>query len=432
MGRTLLKKGLAMKKIISVLTAAVMALSLASCSVTDGINVQKHERNAVISFSWWGNDQRSRYMLEGLEKFEEKNNITVTPRYSELAGYKDRLDVDVYSDSACDALQIQYCWLHEYASEGHEFYDLYKLKDTIKLDNFTPEQLKLGEVNGKLMGIPTSLNSINFFYNSDTLKKYGFSEPKTWEDLFKLGRRLKSEGMYAVEMSEKSLWFSCAAYTEQATGKPMIDHNGRMQYTADDFKVMLEFYKQLIDNHVTPRPSEFNHMDFYNNKAAGIACWISEAESYFSSNTGVDADPVNISLGDPPVIDTDKKSGWYKRPMALYSIKADTGEPEKAAKLVDFLLNNDEMAALQGTEKGVPLSRSALEVLESRDMLSDIQAVANKRMEEDKSIKLMDPALENDDIRATFFSIGDEVVYNHADTYEKGGQVCEAARKIGK
>ena len=118
--------------------------------------------------------------------------------------------------------------------------------------------------------------------------------------------------------------------------------------------------------------------------------------------------------------------------MALYSIKADTGEPEKAAKLVDFLLNNDEMAALQGTEKGVPLSRSALEVLESRDMLSDIQAVANKRMEEDKSITLMDPALENDDIRDTFFSIGDEVVYNHADTYEKGGQVCEAARKIGK
>ena len=28
--------------------------------------------------------------------------------------------------------------------------------------------------------------------------------------------------------------------------------------------------------------------------------------------------------------------------------------------------------------------------------------------------------------------MGAEVVYNHADTYEKGGQVCEAARKIGK
>ncbi len=420
------------KKIISIFTAAVMALSLASCSFFDETNVQKHERNAVISFSWWGNDQRSRYMLEGLEKFEEKNNITVTPRYSELAGFKDRLDVDLNSDSACDAMQIQYCWLHEYASKGYEFYDLYKLKDTIKLENFTAEQLKLGEVNGKLMGIPTSLNSINFFYNSGTLKKYGFSEPKTWEELFKLGRRLKSEGIYAVEMSEKSLWFSCVAYTEQATGKPMIDKNGKMQYTASEFKVMLEFYKELIDNHVTPRPNEFNHMDFYNNEAAGIACWISEAESYFSSNTGVDADPVSISLGDPPVLKSDDRCGWYKRPMALYSIKADTGEPEKAAQLVDYLLNNDEMAALQGTEKGVPLSRSALEVLESKDMLSDLQSIANKRMEEDKSIGLMDPALENDDIRAKFFSIGDEVVYNNADAYEKGREVYEAAKNIGK
>ena len=421
-----------MKKIISVLTAAVMTLSLASCSLTDETNVLKHEKNTVISFSWWGNDQRSRYMIEGLEKFEDKNNITVTPKYSELAGYKDRLDVDMYSGNISDALQIQYCWLHEYASEGHEFYDLYKLKDTIKLENFTAEQLKLGEVNGKLLGIPTSLNSINFFYNSDTLKKYGFTEPKTWEQIFKLGRRLKSEGIYAVEMSEKSLWFSCVAYTEQATGKPMIDENGRMQYTADEFKVMLEFYKELIDNNVTARPSEFNHMDFFNNKAAGIACWISEAESYFSSNVGLDADSVSISLGVPPAIDSGKRSGWYKRPMALYSIKADTKEPEKAALLVDYLLNNDEMAALQGTEKGVPLSRSALEVLESRDMLSDIQAVATKKMEEDKSITLMDPALENDEIRDTFFSIGDEVVYNHADTYEKGKEVCEAAKKIGK
>ena len=118
--------------------------------------------------------------------------------------------------------------------------------------------------------------------------------------------------------------------------------------------------------------------------------------------------------------------------MELYSIKADTGEPEKAAQLVDYLLNNDEMAALQGTEKGVPLSRSALEVLESKDMLSDLQSIANKRMEEDKSIGFMDPALENDDIRAKFFSIGDEVVYNNADAYEKGREVYEAAKNIGK
>ena len=195
---------------------------------------------------------------------------------------------------------------------------------------------------------------------------------------------------------------------------------------------MLEFYKKLIDSNVTARPSEFNHTDFYNSKAAGIACWISETESYFASNRGVDANKVDISLGYQPVINADKRSGWYKKPMALYCIKGDTREPEKTAQLVDFLLNSETMAVLQGTEKGIPLSRSALEVLESRDMLSDLQAVATKHMEEDKSIGLMDPALENDEIRALFFAKADEVTYNNADAYQKGTEVCEAAKKIGR
>ncbi|MBP1536782.1 MAG: carbohydrate ABC transporter substrate-binding protein [Ruminococcus sp.] len=421
-----------MKKLICVIIAAVMALTLASCELSEQMNVQKRTRSTVITFAWWGNEQRSRYTLEGLEEFEKQKGITVSPRYSELTGFKDRLDMDKNADTMCDAFQMQYSWLNEYASQGYEFYDMYKLKNVIKLGNFSEEQLKLGEVDGKLIGIPTSLNSINFFYNSSTLRRYGFSPPETWDELFRLGERLKGEGIYAAEMSEKSLWFSCVAYTEQATGKPMMDKNGKMQYTADDFKVMLEFYKKLIDSNVTARPSEFNHTDFYNSKAAGIACWISETESYFASNRGVDANKVDISLGYQPVINADKRSGWYKKPMALYCIKGDTREPEKTAQLVDFLLNSETMAVLQGTEKGIPLSRSALEVLESRDMLSDLQAVATKRMEEDKSIGLMDPALENDEIRALFFAKADEVTYNNADAYQKGTEVCEAAKKIGR
>ena len=58
-----------------------------------------------------------------------------------------------------------------------------------------------------------------------------------------MGERLRSDGVYAVEMSEKSMWFSCVAYAEQKTGKAMFNEQGRMQYTASDFKVMLEFYK---------------------------------------------------------------------------------------------------------------------------------------------------------------------------------------------
>lgn len=419
-----------MKKLISMTIVIAMALSLASCELTNDFNVHRHEKRAAVSFSWWGNDERSGYTLEALDVYEKKNDVRVNAQYSELSGYKNKMDMDLNADSACDAMQMQYSWMYEYVAKGYEFYDLYKLKDTIRLDNFTEDQLKLGEIDGKLMGIPTSINSINFFYNSNTLKKYGFKEPKTWDELFKLGERLKSDGVYAMEMSEKSLWFSCVAYTEQATGKPMFDHSGRMQYTADDFKVMLEFYKKLIDSNVTPRQNDFNHMDFYNGKAAGIACWISEATSYFNSNTGVDADAVNISLGDPLRISKTTQGGWYKRPMALYCINAGTKDPQRAAQLVDFLVNSEEMAALQGTEKGIPLSKSAQEVLESRDMLSDLQSVASKRMNEDASIGIMNPYLETEALRKAFFSAGDDVAFSNTGAYEKAAELFETVKAI--
>ena len=167
---------MAKKKILSVLIAAVMALTLAGCELLDQYNVDKRSYKAALSFSWWGNDVRSSYTIEALEKYGKQNNVEITPKFSELSGYKKMLDTDLSAGNICDAVQIQYCWLHEYASQGYEFYDMYQLKDTIHLDNFTEEQLKLGEVNGKLMGVPTSLNSINFFYNADTLRRYGYTE----------------------------------------------------------------------------------------------------------------------------------------------------------------------------------------------------------------------------------------------------------------
>ena len=88
------------------------------------------------------------------------------------------------------------------------------------------------------------------------------------------------------------------------------------------------------------------------------------------------------------------------------------------------------MAELQGTEKGIPLSKSAQEVLEARDMLSDLQAVADKKMNENKNIKLMSPYLENEQLMKAFFSAGDDVLYNNADLNQMAAQILSTARNI--
>ena len=418
------------KRVLSILIVFAVLVSFSSCELVDQTNVTKQSHNTGISFSWWGNDMRSKYTLESIKIFENKNNIVVKPSYCELSGYKSWLDAKIISDEIPDVMQINYNWLYEYNSQGYEFYDLETLKDEIRLDNYTPQQLDLGRVNGKLQGIPISLNSINFFYNTNTLRKYDIAVPTTWDELFLAAQKLKKEGVYVLEMGEKAFWLSCVAYAEQTTGKPLFDSSNHMQYTAQDFKIMLEFGRKLLDSGVTPRPDGFRHTDFFNGKTAGLVCWISDAKSYFNDNSGVNARPVNISLGDLITVNKGKSIGWYKKPMALYCISKNTKEPQKVAKFVDHLLNSEEMAKLQGTEKGIPLSKSAQEVLESRDMLSDLQAVADRKMNADTSIKAMSSHLENESFFKLFLSKCYDVTYNGTDPAEKSEEFVKEIRSI--
>jgi oligogalacturonide transport system substrate-binding protein len=187
-----------------------------------------------------------------------------------------------------------------------------------------------------------------------------------------------------------------------------------------------------MESGITPRPQDFNHMDFYSGRAAGLFCWISDTKSYFGANIGVNAESVNISIGDLPYISDDNKTGWYKKPMALYCISKDTKEPENSAKLVNHLLNDEENAALQGTEKGIPLSRSAQEVLAARDMMSELQAVANRKMNGDVYIDIMSPVLENEQLMKNFYAAGDDVTYNNADALKKGEEFSRAAAKVNE
>lgn len=71
-----------------------------------------------------------------------------------------------------------------------------------------------------------------------------------------------------------------------------------------------------------------------------------------------------------------KSLGWFVKPATMYAISNNTEHPEEAAKLLNYLLNSEEMTLKQGTEKGVPISSSALAVLDECDMLTGFEVQA--------------------------------------------------------
>lgn len=395
--------------------AAVLSSSLLLCSCGADFESYEHHSRVRISFSWWGKDVRHNYTTEAINVFEDQNDdITVYPEYAEWLGFKDRMDTRISSGTQSDVMQMNFNWLYEYTGKGVDFYDLGVLSEFIDLNNFDSEVLEYGIIDGKLLGIPISMNAQTVYLNKTLFDKYGIAIPKTWDDYFDAADVMGKDGIYVLRLSKSSAWHFCIAYAEQKTGKRFLDEKGDIGFDREDVKVMLEFYQQMIDKGVTKPIDDRDRKDFEDGKAAGTVMWISDAEYYVAPCRDKGNE---ITVADYPVDDGAAVYGWYAKPTSLYCISKNTEHPQEAARLVSFLLTSEEMTKLRGLENGVPASKSSLEVLEANDMIDGIQLDADEmRKKHTPDVKLLSPYTETAAFMDTFDELNKQILSGETDT----------------
>lgn len=395
-----------------------LGVGLTGCTMQGNEAELQLEESDQIRFSWWGNDERHAYTMQALDLFREEHpEIEIRYQYGQWSGYEKRNKVFMESHTEADLMQINYAWLTEYSADGEGFYDLYQLKDFIDLDNFTKKDLQFGEQNGKLNAIPIAFNTATVFYNKSIYDRYGMKLPTTWEDYFEAAKVMREDGIYPMGMTKKQLFLFLVAYYEQTTGSSVCDSKGAIQIDEEGIRYMLTFYKRLLDEKVVPPMDRFDRTDFTSGKVAGTMCWVSDAGNYCSEP---EANGDDIELGEYPEAPDAKLSGWYMKPATMYAISSITEHPKEAAELLNFLLNSEEMAKLQKTEKGVPVSSSARKALQETGELDGWEAKANQKMLDERDwMQTMVPALENEALMDAFKAGAYEYVY--------GRQTCEEA-----
>lgn len=385
-----------------------------------------YESTTEISYSWWGNDDRHRYTLQALDIFTEQNQgqIEVQANYGSWGGYENKMHIYMRSHNAPDVMQINYAWLSEYADEETGFYNLYDLKDIIHLENYTPEELAYGEMDGKLYAVPISFNTPMFYYNNTIYASYGLEIPKTWDDLFAAAKVMSRDGIYPLGTTKKQLFLMLVAYLEQITGKESVKADGSLQLTKADIAFMLDFYKRLIDEDVLMPIDSFNRNAFSTGKAAGALAWISDAANYC---TPLEKNGSEVVVGDYLQDAAAKKFGWCVKPATMYAISATTEYPEEAAKLLEFLLNSRDMAQLQGTEKGIPISDAAKAALQETQKLSGYEKQADDMRENYADrLEILQPALENESVYDGFKVNADYYIYDKLSKDEVVEKLYEA------
>ena len=397
------------RRSISLVVCVIMGVGLlAGCAGNTAVEKESGNRTKV-SFSWWGNDDRHQYTLDGVDLFQEQNgDIEVQCRYGVFDGYETRMQVWMRSHTETDVMQINYAWIDKYSSDGSAYYDLYKLADYIEFDNYDEADLKLGEVNGRLNAIPIAYNTETIFINKTIYDKYGLDIPETWDDYFKAAQVMKKDDIYPIGMSKKHMFLLLTAYFEQSKGHTMFNNDGTLNMSKGEVEELLEFYKRLLEEKVILPVDQFDLGKVAKGQIAGCACWVSDAGNYGSAIRNADCEPV---IAEYPTANGDLK-GWYIKPATLYAISGNTEHPEAAAKLLNFLLNSSDMAMLQKTEKGVPISHNAYETLKNADALDTYQTDAsNKMMENRDCMSVMLPVMENEALINAFKEGADEYIY---------------------
>ena len=181
----------------------------------------------VLRFSWWGGAGRHEATLKAIAAFEKREpGLKVKAEYMGFNGYLERLTTQIAGRAEPDVMQINWAWLAMFSKRGNGFTDLNAYKPLLALDQFTPEDIRMGEVAGKLNALPTSYTARIMLWNQAAWQRAGLALPKTWDELFAAGPVFKGklgDRAYAIDGELYDMILLSQAWVQQKHGTPYVD-----------------------------------------------------------------------------------------------------------------------------------------------------------------------------------------------------------------
>ena len=352
-----------------------------------GSTADREGDKVTIRFSWWTNPTRTKMTQEAIKLFEEKHpDIDVVMEYSSWDSYWQKLATQTAGGGAPDVMQMDGSQLRTYVEKGQ----LMDLSTTdVDTSGLSKETLELGKVDGKLYGLTTSINSQMFIYNPEIFKKAGVSFPEdnyTWEELAELCIRIHEKtGVYGManEMEQTGL----LSYFARTKGEELYDGN-KIGLSKKTLTEWFQYWLDLQEKGGVPT-AEKNASYSHNDPSASP--FIKEKTAINWLFLGTDPN-YEQSLGKPIGRGLLPEWGNDNKPYPLHgamfwSMSSKTKHPEAAAKLINFLENDPEVAKIFKTDRGIPANNENMKIVaesaedetvkKQTDFMEKVKAVAS-------------------------------------------------------
>lgn len=387
--------------------------------------------NCTLTISWWGGDSRHSATQEALDLFMEKYpGITVESTYSAWDGWEEKMATAFAAGSAQDVNQINWNWITQYDADGTVFLDLNEYSNVIDLSQVDSKFLAMCEAgDGSQAGIPISMTGRILYWDKTTFDEVGCEIPTSLDELMACGEAFAAYGddYYPLALGEYDRMIFMVYYLESVYGNDWVTGD-TLNYTAEQVTEGLEFIQSLEDAHVIPSIATIagdgaasldQNQNWIDGHYAGIFEWDSSASKFQAALE----EGREFVVGDYLTGMGDYQGGFSKVSMA-WAVNANCEHPKEAAMLVNFLMNDEDAAKILKSERGIPVSQSALAAAEADGGLDGIVVEANKKVLAYVSNSL-DPYFEDSTLKSS-----DGVYYDVMAGLSYGDYTAEEAAEI--
>jgi multiple sugar transport system substrate-binding protein len=297
--------------------------------------------------------------------------------------------------------------------------------------------LESGKVDDKLYGIPGGITSFSYAIRADILEEYGIEVPDmetwTWDEMIDTAAQVTEASggdVYGVdipmgEISNLGIWL-------RQHGEDLWDADGKPAFTAATVQEWFEMYLHAVEVGAQPAPDALDAIGAAADQSSlgqgFIAIGSIPTNSYAVFN---DVAGGGLELGYYPGESEADQRGQQVIPALYWSIAASSGDASDAAKVLDFIVNDPEGAALLGSTHGQPanadVATSMADTQSEDDKIAFDEII--KLSELDLTAPVPDPA-GSAELREELSGIGDQVKFGQI-TPEDGAQAfVDAAASI--
>ncbi|WP_234320342.1 ABC transporter substrate-binding protein [Streptomyces sp. SBT349] len=403
----------------------VTALTATACGGDGGSG----DGPVELRVAWWGNDSRHELTEEVIALFEDRNpDIRIEPEYTDFTPYYDRLTTQVASREAPDVFAIEIRRLGEFA-DNDILADLSDSVDTTELD---PDVLASGVVDDLQVGIPTGANTFALMANTAVFAEAGVDLPDdttwTWDDYLDISTRVS-------EATGREAFGSQPSFND-AFLKIYAEQRGEQMYTEDGIGASagtLTDWFQLQLDHIEAGASPDaalsaelgssveNALVATNDGALGM--WWSNQLSTISISSGETVELLRL----PRFADAEA-SGMFLQPSMFWSSFSGSQHPEEAARFIDFMVNDPDAGAIQGSDRGLPVNGAVLESIQDGLPEADVASLTFfNEIAEELSAAPTAPPLGAGDIPDMLERYGHEVIFGNMSPGEAAESFLEEA-----